>query len=109
VRPLRTLLIFWLPLIAWFLVIHNFSATPSKDLPYLRIPHGDKIFHAAIYFILGVLLIRAFDHSTRLVIDKSNFNVGLAKMVFLAIIIYKGDLEKSQNEKKTIKKSNINI
>ena len=78
-RPLRTIVIFWVPLVAWFFVIHNFSATPSKDLPYIGIPHADKIFHAVIYCILGLLLIRAC--------DRSNFNVSLAKMVFLAIII----------------------
>lgn len=75
----RTIFIFWVPLAAWLLVIHNFSATPGKDLPHINIPHADKIFHAAIFSILGILLIRACDNS--------NFNVSLAKMVFLAIII----------------------
>ncbi len=86
-RPLRTILIFWVPLIAWVLVIHNFSATPGQDLPSVGIPHADKIFHLVEYFVLGVLLIRAFDHSAALVINKSDFNVGLAKLSILAIII----------------------
>jgi VanZ family protein len=79
VRTLRTFLIFWVPLIAWFLVIHNFSATPSTDLPKVGIPFADKAFHAVEFFVLGVLLIRAF--------DKSDFKVSLAKLVILAIII----------------------
>ena len=94
-RTLRTILIFWVPLIAWLLVIHNFSATPAQDLPRISIPHADKVFHAVEYFVLGVLLIRAFDHSARLMIDaersrgidKSDFKLNLAKLTVLAIII----------------------
>ena len=70
---------FWVPLVAWFLVIHNLSATPAEDLPRVGIPYADKIFHMVEYFILGVLLIRAF--------DKSDFKVSLAKLAVLAIII----------------------
>jgi VanZ family protein len=79
VRAFRTILIFWVPLLAWLLVIHNFSATPSADLPKVGIPYADKIFHLTEYFVLGVLLIRAF--------DKSEFKVSLAKLAILAIII----------------------
>jgi VanZ family protein len=79
VRTLRTILIFWVPLVAWLLVIHNFSATPATDLPKVGIPFDDKIFHMVEYFVLGVLLIRAF--------DKSDFKVSLAKLAILAIII----------------------
>ena len=78
-KLLRTILIFWVPLIAWFLVIHNFSATPGDALPRINIPYADKAMHMVEYFILGVLMIRAF--------DKSNLHVSLEKMVFLAIII----------------------
>ena len=78
-RPLRTILIFWVPLVAWLLVIHNLSATPSSDLPKIDVPYADKIFHVVEYFVLGVLLIRAF--------DKTGFKVGLAKLTVLAIII----------------------
>jgi VanZ family protein len=79
VKTLRAVLIFWVPLIAWFLVIHNLSAIPSDELPQIDIPFADKVFHAVEYFILGILLMRAF--------DKSCFKVGLAKSAFLAIII----------------------
>jgi VanZ family protein len=79
VRTLRTILIFWVPLVAWLLVIHNLSATPSTEMPTIDIPHADKIFHVVEYFVLGILLIRAF--------DKSGFNVSLAKLTVLAIII----------------------
>ena len=78
-RALRTILIFWVPLIAWFLVIHNFSTTPAMNLPRVGIPHADKAFHMVEFFVLGVLLIRAF--------DKSDFKVSLAKLAVLAIII----------------------
>lgn len=76
---LRTILIFWLPLVVWLLVVYNFSATPAKDLPQINVPYIDKLFHAVVYFVFGVLLIRAF--------DKSDFNVSLAKLAVLAIII----------------------
>jgi len=87
VRPLRTILVFWVPLVAWFLVIHNFSVTPGQDLPHVRIPFADKIAHMVEYFVLGVLLIRAFDHSASPMTTKSDFNVSLAKLSVLAIII----------------------
>ena len=76
---MRKILVFWVPLLAWFLVIYNVSSTPASDLPAISIPQGDKLFHLVQYFVLGILLIRAFDYS--------NFNVSLAKIVFLAIII----------------------
>jgi VanZ family protein len=79
VRALRTILIFWLPLVAWLLVIHNFSATPASDLPRVGIPYADKVFHTVEFFVLGVLLIRAF--------DKTELKVSLAKLAILAIII----------------------
>lgn len=78
-KALRTILIYWLPLAAWCLVIYNFSITPANDLPQIHLPHVDKLFHAVVYFVLAVLMIRAF--------DKSDFNVSLAKLAFLAIII----------------------
>lgn len=81
------MLVFWVPLIAWFLVIRNFSSTPASDLPRIGVPFADKIFHAVEYFVLGALLIRAFDHSARLAADKSDFKLGLAKLTVLAIIV----------------------
>ena len=42
-------------------------------------PYADKLFHLVVYFVFGVLIIRAF--------DRSFFNVGLAKLAILAIII----------------------
>jgi VanZ family protein len=79
VRLVRTILIFWLPLACWVLVMHGFSSTAAEDLPRIAIPHADKLFHLVTYFVFGVLLMRAFDHSF--------FNVGLAKLAVLAIII----------------------
>ena len=78
-RLVRTVLIFWLPLACWILVIHGLSSTPADELPQIAIPHADKLFHLVIYFVFGVLIMRAFDHSF--------FNVGLAKLAVLAIII----------------------
>jgi len=69
----------WTVLISWFFVIHCFSATPAGDLPRSTIPHADKIFHAAEYFVLGILLIRTF--------DMSDFKLSLAKSTVFAIII----------------------
>jgi VanZ family protein len=79
VRPFRTLLIFWIPLIAWLALIHLFSSIPGRYLPHLSIPYADKIFHIAEYFVLVLLMMRAFENSY--------FNVSLAKSAVLAIII----------------------
>jgi VanZ family protein len=79
VKSPRVLILFWAPAIAWFLVIHGFSSIPGSDLPETGLLHADKIFHAIEYFVLGALLMRA--------LTGSDIKAGLAKSVFLAIII----------------------
>ncbi len=57
----RHFLRFRSPAILWALVIFTASSIPASDLP--RIAHlvNDKIIHAVLYFILGLLIYRALE------------------------------------------------
>lgn len=92
VRALRTILIFWAPALAWFVVIYNLSAIHGSDLPKIGIPYADKIIHIMEYFVLGALLARAIGRSMRLDLEERDaiagtMKVGLAISVFSAIIL----------------------
>ncbi len=45
-------------------MIFFFSSIEGDDTPPIDIPGIDKLFHFVEYFILGVLLIRAFSNSS---------------------------------------------
>ncbi|MGR9054084.1 MAG: VanZ family protein [Gammaproteobacteria bacterium] len=49
-------------LVLYCLFIYLLSDQPSLPVP-MMFPHQDKIYHAAAYFIMGVLAIRTFSHS----------------------------------------------
>ncbi|TVQ95176.1 MAG: hypothetical protein EA393_00055, partial [Bacteroidetes bacterium] len=66
---------FWhlLPAIVWTIVIFFIIAIPGSSIPespLFLIPHFDKIIHAAIYFLLGLLLTYGFAKQR----DKKFFN-----------------------------------
>lgn len=85
---MRKLLVYWVPLVGWFLVVFNLSSTPGNELPRLHIPHFDKLFHAAEYFLLSVLMVRAMDASFGMSSkEEKSFKAGLAKLSLLTIII----------------------
>lgn len=53
---------FWRPIL-WLLIILVLSLIPGNQLPGMPfIPHFDKLVHAAMYFILVVLLINPLKH-----------------------------------------------
>ena len=51
-------------------------------MPKIDIPNIDKLFHFVEYFILGVLLVRAFANSS----DKANFKLILLLSMLIAYI-----------------------
>lgn len=51
---------FWLPVVFWMAAIFVLSSIPGKEIPKIEIPHIDKFIHFSEFFILGLLLIRAF-------------------------------------------------
>ena len=46
--------------IGWALVILILSATPGDDLPKFAFKHLDKILHALVYGVLGILVAFSF-------------------------------------------------
>ena len=55
-------LIYWLPVAGWAGVIFSLSSVPGTGLPSL-FPFQDKIAHLIVYFILGVLILRALNRT----------------------------------------------
>ncbi|MEM7393782.1 MAG: VanZ family protein [Verrucomicrobiota bacterium] len=56
---------FWIPPVAWALVIFALSAMPPRDKPGFYFPGFDKIAHLGVYGILGFLVFMAFIRETR--------------------------------------------
>ena len=70
---------FWVPVIAWGALISASSSIPGKYLEPLHASAIAPIAHFSEYFILGILLIRAF--------MAMPLNFSLTKLVILSIII----------------------
>lgn len=45
------------------IVISSFPSIRGEDIPQFDVPNIDKLFHFVEYFILGVLLVRAFSNT----------------------------------------------
>jgi VanZ family protein len=73
---------FWFPLLVYSGMIFYVSAIPSLETPS-SLPHADKIFHAGVYFIYGLLASRAFAGTFPL--SASNI---LARNAFLLMMCY---------------------
>ncbi len=63
-------------------LIYYSSSIPGENIPKIEIPNIDKVFHFVGYFILGVLLTRAFVNTC----DKANFKLVLLLSVLIASI-----------------------
>lgn len=50
----------WSPVILWMAVIVSLSSFPGAMIPRITIPHADKAVHLAEYYILSLLLLKAF-------------------------------------------------
>lgn len=76
---MKKALYYWLPLFCWLGAIFAASSLPGENLPDLSKFSLDKIAHGLEYFILGLLMMRAFEASFP--------NMGLTKMAILSIIL----------------------
>ena len=54
-----------LPAILWAGTIFVFSSIPSTSIPEFSIFSQDKLLHAAVFFVLAVLLYRSFSSQRR--------------------------------------------
>jgi len=61
-------------------LVYFSSSIPAESIPKIDIPNVDKLFHFVEYFILGVLLVRAFANTT----DKANFKLILLLSILIA-------------------------
>ncbi|HET6282893.1 MAG TPA: VanZ family protein [Polyangia bacterium] len=79
-------LLAWLPPILWATLIFVLSAIPGDGLPPLPVAQTDKLIHAAVYLVLGVLCFRALARTTRL-----GPRAALAAAALLATLYGAGD------------------
>ncbi len=80
---------FWhlLPAIVWTIVIFFIIAIPGSSIPespLFLIPHFDKIIHAAIYLLLGLLLTYGFAKQR----DKKFFNRNKYTLAIVFCVLY---------------------
>jgi len=76
----------------WAIFILVMSAIPGSSLPKSPLlPHFDKIVHAALYFILSIFLIPAFDHSIHRFFRKT-----APILVIIIVAIFGGIIEIAQ-------------
>lgn len=76
--PNKLILKYWVPVVIWMVVIFILSSIPGEDFPEVGIPNIDKFVHFFEFFLLGLLLIRAFLNSY--------FNTSLARLVLLSAV-----------------------
>jgi len=70
---------FWLPVIAWMIVISAISSAPADNIPDLGLVGADKFVHFTEFLVFGMILLRA--------LSGSNLKINLFWMVVLSIII----------------------
>jgi Predicted integral membrane protein len=63
-------------------LIYYSSSIRGDDMPKVDIPNIDKLFHFVEYFILGVILVRAFANTS----VKTSFNMILLLSVLIASV-----------------------
>ncbi len=70
---------FWLPVLAWMIVISAVSSAPTDSIPDLGVVGADKFVHFTEFLVFGMILLRA--------LSGSNLKINLFWMVVLSIII----------------------
>jgi len=73
---------FYLPPILWAGIIFWNSSRPHVHVPKFGFQSADKLAHAAVYFILGYLIIRAVTAASR---NAINWKQGLL-LIFIGIL-----------------------
>ncbi|MFW5867592.1 MAG: thioredoxin [Armatimonadota bacterium] len=61
----------WLPPVAWGVFILVVTSIPRMPVPLPEVSGIDKVSHFAVYWVLGVLLMRAFVHCEELPIGRA--------------------------------------
>ncbi|MDM8535543.1 VanZ family protein [Desulfobacterales bacterium HSG17] len=61
-HPIKTILIYWFPILLYCILIFIQSAYPSP-IKGVSIPHMDKLLHFGGYAFLGALIFRAIKNS----------------------------------------------
>jgi len=70
---------FWLPVLAWMIVISAVSSAPADSIPDLGFVGADKFVHFTEFLVFGMILLRA--------LSGSSLKINLFWIVVLSIII----------------------
>jgi VanZ family protein len=62
--PVRAFVRYQLPAIVWALLIFTASSIPGTRIPNLPLFRVDKLLHAGIFLVFGILVERAFRNQT---------------------------------------------
>jgi VanZ family protein len=57
----------WWPALAWAAVVFVLSSIPGTQLPEVPLPQSDKLVHAVVYAVLGLLCLRGVRQTSSLV------------------------------------------
>ena len=77
IRPI--LIKYWLPVLAWMIVISSLSSVPADNIPDLGVVGADKFVHFTEFLVFGILLLRALS---------SNLKISLFWIAVLSIIVF---------------------
>lgn len=80
----------WIVPLAWALTIAYLSATPLKELPTLHINWEDKIGHFAVYGLLTLLIMWAWNSGQDFFLKKIVTSVALAGLYGMAMECMQG-------------------
>ncbi|MDR2776386.1 MAG: VanZ family protein [Tannerella sp.] len=78
--------------VVWAIVIFVFSTMPSDNIPQMKIPNLDKIFHFGVFFVQSILLSLLFNFR----IKNSYFRIIMLST--LLAFIYGGFIEIMQSK-----------
>ena len=81
---LRHFLRYQFPAIAWAGIIFFASSIPASKLPRMALMVNDKLIHGIIFFILGLLVYRAFEPR----IASPDFDWGRFLIAVSAVVVY---------------------
>lgn len=85
----KKFLVYWLPPLAYMVIIFILSHMMNPPVPKTDIPSFDKVYHIVEYAILGFLLKRALDQAAFVRI----YGYGLATFMAVSIGVYYGILD----------------
>jgi VanZ family protein len=80
----RHIIRYQLPAVVWALVIFGASSIPGYKLPHVVYKINDKLIHASIFLVFGLLVYRALEIRIR----RSSFDWPRALLTVLAVTAY---------------------